>query len=331
MIEPEEELPDYSKDDDSADPLEFKVPTELGGLRLDQILVKLLPEYSRSRLQDWIGQGLVSVNGKPATTKQKVWGNEKLSVMPQIHPSEMVAEPEDIPLDIVYEDDAIIVINKPVGLVVHPGSGNWQGTLLNALLFHAPELNEVPRAGIVHRLDKDTSGLMVVAKTLVAQTALVRQMQARSVKREYLALVWGEVDRDYTVNVPIGRHPTQRTKMAVTESGKEAITHVHIEERFHSCTLVRCKLETGRTHQIRVHMSYLDHPLVGDTLYIKGVQKCVPALREILINFPRQALHAWKLALDHPTTGKRMEFDTPLPDDMDELLEAIEEASDEVV
>ncbi|OHC88896.1 MAG: RNA pseudouridine synthase [Sideroxydans sp. RIFOXYB12_FULL_59_6] len=331
MIEPEEELPDYSKDDDSADPLEFKVPIELGGLRLDQILVKLLPEYSRSRLQDWIGQGLVSVNGKTATAKQKVWGNEKLSVMPQAHPSEMVAEPEDIPLDIVYEDDAIIVINKPVGLVVHPGSGNWQGTLLNALLFHAPELNEVPRAGIVHRLDKDTSGLMVVAKTLVAQTALVRQMQARSVKREYLALVWGEVDRDYTVNVPIGRHPTHRTKMAVTESGKEAITHVHIEERFHSCTLVRCKLETGRTHQIRVHMSYLDHPLVGDTLYIKGVQKCVPALREILIHFPRQALHAWKLALDHPTTGKRMEFDTPLPDDMDELLEAIEDASDEVV
>jgi 23S rRNA pseudouridine1911/1915/1917 synthase len=331
MIEPEEELPDYSKDDDSADPLEFKVPPELGGLRLDQILVKLLPEYSRSRLQDWIGLGLVSVNGKIATAKQKVWGNEKLSVLPQIHPSEMVAEPEDIPLEIVYEDDAIIIINKPVGLVVHPGSGNRQGTLLNGLLFHAPELNEVPRAGIVHRLDKDTSGLMVVAKTVVAQTALVRQMQARSVKREYLALVWGEVDRDYTVNVPIGRHPTQRVKMAVTESGKEAITHVHIEERFPSCTLVRCKLETGRTHQIRVHMSYLDHPLVGDTLYIKGVQKCVPAMQEILIKFPRQALHAWKLALDHPTTGKRMEFDTPLPDDMDELLERIEEARGEVL
>lgn len=331
MIEPEEELPDYSKDDDSADPLEFKVPTDLGGLRLDQILVKLLPEYSRSRLQDWIGQGLVSVNGKVATVKQKVWGNEKLTVLPQVHPSEMVAEPEDIPLNIIYEDDAIIVIDKPVGLVVHPGSGNWQGTLLNGLLFHAPELKDVPRAGIVHRLDKDTSGLMVVAKTLVAQTALVRQMQARSVKREYLALVWGEVDRDYTVNVPIGRHPTQRVKMAVTESGKEAITHVHIEERYPSCTLVRCKLETGRTHQIRVHMSYLDHPLVGDTLYIKGVQKCVPVMQEILIKFPRQALHAWKLALDHPVTGKRMEFDTPLPDDMDELLERIEEARGEVV
>ena len=303
---------------------------EHGGLRLDQVLVKLLPEYSRSRLQDWIGQGLVTVNGQTATAKQKVWGGEAVAVSPQMHPSEMAAEPEDIPLDIVYEDDAILVIDKPVGLVVHPGSGNWQGTLLNALLFHAPELKDVPRAGIVHRLDKDTSGLMVVAKTLVAQTALVRQMQARSVKREYIALVWGELDRDYTINVPIGRHPTQRTKMAATEAGKEAITHVSILERFPSCTLVRCKLETGRTHQIRVHLAWLGHPLVGDSLYIKGVQKCVPALREVLNGFPRQALHATRLALDHPVSGKRMEFDATLPDDFDELLERIEEASYEV-
>ena len=303
---------------------------EHGGLRLDQVLVKLLSEYSRSRLQDWIGQGLVTVNGQPATAKQKVWGGEAIAVSPQMHPSEIVAEPEDILRDSVYEDDAILVIDKPVGLVVHPGSGNWQGTLLNALLFHAPELKDVPRAGIVHRLDKDTSGLMVVAKTLVAQTALVRQMQARSVKREYIALVWGELDRDYTINVPIGRHPTQRTKMAATEAGKEAITHVSILERFPSCTLVRCKLETGRTHQIRVHLSWLGHPLVGDTTYIKGVQKCVPALREVLNGFPRQALHATRLALDHPVTGKRMEFDAVLPDDFDELLERIEEASDVV-
>ena len=330
MIEPDEELPDYSKDDDSADLLEVCVPMEHGGLRLDQVLVKLLPEYSRSRLQDWIGQGLVTVNGQTATAKQKVWGGEAVAVSPQMHPSEMAAEPEDIPLDIVYEDDAILVIDKPVGLVVHPGSGNWQGTLLNALLFHAPELKDVPRAGIVHRLDKDTSGLMVVAKTLVAQTALVRQMQARSVKREYIALVWGELDRDYTINVPIGRHPTQRTKMAATEAGKEAITHVSILERFPSCTLVRCKLETGRTHQIRVHLAWLGHPLVGDSLYIKGVQKCVPALREVLNGFPRQALHATRLALDHPVSGKRMEFDATLPDDFDELLERIEEASYEV-
>lgn len=329
-MEPEEDFPDYSKDDDAADLLEMQVPTALGGLRLDQALVKLLPEYSRSRLQDWVEQGLVTLNGKPATVKQKVWGGENLCVSPQVHPSEQPFEPEDIPLDIVYEDEVIIVIDKPVGLVVHPGSGNWNGTLLNALLFHDPQLANVPRAGIVHRLDKDTSGLMVVAKTLVAQTALVRQMQARSVKREYIALVWGELDRDYTVNVPIGRHPSQRVKMAVTESGKEAITHVSIEERFPGCTLVRCKLETGRTHQIRVHMAYLGHPLVGDSVYIKGVQKCPPQLREMLNGFPRQALHATRLALDHPVTGKRMQFDSVLPDDFDELLEQIEEVGDEV-
>jgi len=330
MMEPEEELSDYSKDEESADLLELRVPVAHGGLRLDQVLVKLLPEYSRSRLQDWIGQGLVTVNGQQAAAKQKVWGGEAVAVLPQVHPSEIAAEPEDIPLDIVYEDDAILVIDKPVGLVVHPGSGNWQGTLLNALLFHEPQLANVPRAGIVHRLDKDTSGLMVVAKTLMAQTVLVRQMQARSVKREYIALVWGELDRDYTINVPIGRHPTQRTKMAATEAGKEAITHVSILERFPSCTLVRCKLETGRTHQIRVHLSWLGHPLVGDSLYIKGVQKCVPALREVLNGFPRQALHATRLALDHPVTGKRMEFDAPLPEDFDELLERMEEACHEV-
>src|SRR5512142_115453 len=262
MIEPEEDLADYSKDDDAADLLEMKVPMEHGGLRLDQALVKLLPEYSRSRLQDWVEQGLVTVNGKPASVKQKVWGGEHVCVLPQVHPSEQPYQAEDIPLDIVYEDDDILIINKHVGLVVHPGSGNWEGTLLNALLHHEPRLANVPRAGIVHRLDKDTSGLMVVAKTLAAQTALVRQMQARSVKREYIALVWGELDRDYTINVPIGRHPTQRTKMAVTEAGKEAITHVSILERFPNCTLVRCKLETGRTHQIRVHMAYLGHPLI---------------------------------------------------------------------
>ncbi len=306
----------------------MKVPADLGGLRLDQALVKLLPAYSRSRLQDWIAQGMVMLNGSPAAVKQKVWGGENIRVLPQIHPSEQPCQAEDIPLDIVYEDEAILVIDKPAGLVVHPGSGNWQGTLLNALLHHAPQLADVPRAGIVHRLDKDTSGLMVVAKTLIAQTALVRQMQARSVKREYLALVWGEVDRDYIVNIPIGRHPTQRVKMTTTESGKEAVTHVGIEERFPSCTLVRCRLETGRTHQIRVHMAHIGHPLVGDRVYIKGVQKCVPELRELLNGFPRQALHATQLALDHPVTGERMAFHSPLPEDMEALLDQIDEAGD---
>ncbi|MBA4382706.1 MAG: 23S rRNA pseudouridine(1911/1915/1917) synthase RluD [Sideroxydans sp.] len=328
MIEPEEDLLDYSKDEASSSPLEMRVPMQHGGLRFDQILTKLLPEYSRSRLQDWIEQGLVTVNGKVATAKLKVWGGERVCVTPQTLPSEQPYIAQDIPIDIVYEDDDIVIVNKHVGLVVHPGSGNWEGTLLNALLHHVPELADVPRAGIVHRLDKDTSGLMVVAKSLIAQTALVRQLQARTVKREYLALVWGELDYGDTINAPIGRHPSQRVKMAVVEGGKEAVTHFTIEANFPSCTLVRCRLETGRTHQIRVHMTYIGHPLVGDSVYQKGVQKCVLPLRELLNGFPRQALHATKLALEHPVTGEHMEWEVPLPEDMEELLDKVDEASD---
>ena len=326
-MKPEEDLPDYSKDDDSADLLEMRVPMEHGGLRLDQALVKLFPEYSRSRLQDWIEQGLVTVNGTAGSIKQKVWGGETVCVSPQMHPSEQPYAAEDIPLDIVYEDNDILVINKPAGLVVHPGSGNWKGTLLNALLHHAPQLAEVPRAGIVHRLDKDTSGLMVVAKTLIAQTALVRQMQSRSVKREYLALVWGELDYGGIIDLPIGRHPSQRVKMAVIQGGKEAVTHYGVEANFPSCTLLRCRLETGRTHQIRVHLTHLGHPLIGDSVYQKGVQKCALPLRELLNNFPRQALHATKLALEHPVTGEWLEWHAPLPEDMEQLLDQIDEAS----
>ncbi len=328
---PEEDFPDYSKEDGATGPIELSVPLADGGLRLDQALVRLLPEYSRSRLQEWIEQGHVLLGGRPATVKQKVWGGESVVVAPQIHPSAQPYLAEDIPLDIVYEDDAIIVLDKPVGLVVHPGSGNWQGTLLNALLHHAPGLQAVPRAGIVHRLDKDTSGLMVVAKTLAAQTALVRQMQARSVKREYLALVWGELDHGGTVDLPIGRHPSNRVKMAVLEQGKEAVTHYSIEDAFPSCTLVRCRLETGRTHQIRVHLTHIGHPLIGDRVYQKGVQKCVPQLRAILNAFPRQALHATRLALAHPLSGAQMEWESPLPEDMTQLLEQIEGAGDEPV
>ena len=263
------------------------------------------------------------MNGEFATTKQKVWGGEKLEVLPQTHPAEQPYLAEDIALEIVYEDDALLVINKPAGLVVHPGSGNWKGTLLNALLHYAPQLEEVPRAGIVHRLDKDTSGLLVVAKTLAAQTALVRQLEARSVQREYLALVHGELTRAGKVDAPIGRHPTQRVKMAVVESGKAAVTHYRIEERFPSCTLLRCNLETGRTHQIRVHMARIGHPLVGDSVYLKGPQKCVPQLRALLNGFPRQALHATRLALEHPVSGERMEWHAPLPQDMQQLLRQI--------
>ncbi len=326
MTEPGKNLRDYNLNPGSPGVLHFVVPDGCAGLRLDQTLARLLPEYSRSRLQEWVVRQQVKLNGELATSRQKVWGGEALEVLPQAHPAEQPYLAEDIALDIVYEDDTLLVINKPVGLVVHPGSGNWEGTLLNALLHHAPQLEAVPRAGIVHRLDKDTSGLLVVAKTLTAQTHLVRQLQARSVKREYLALVWGELRHGGTVDQPIGRHPTQRVKMAVVESGKPAVTHYQIEEKFPSCTLVRCRLETGRTHQIRVHMAHIGHPLVGDSVYLKGPQKCVPQLRSLLGGFPRQALHATRLALEHPVSGEAMEWHVPMPDDMAQLLRQIARA-----
>jgi len=313
-------LPDYTAIPTDTDPLEFKVGSEYAGMRLDQVLAKLLPDYSRSRLQDWVAQDMVKLDGASATIKQKVWGGETIEVTLQTHPAEQPYLAEDIALNVVFEDDTLLVINKPAGLVVHPGSGNWQGTLLNALLHHSPQLAEVPRAGIVHRLDKDTSGLLVVAKTLTAQTALVRQLQARSVHREYYALVYGEVERAGTVDAPMDRHPSQRTKMAVVEGGKPATTHYSIVERFQGCTLLRCKLETGRTHQIRVHLASIRHPLVGDHIYIKGAQKCSPQLRPLLAAFPRQALHAAQLGLEHPVTEEWMEWQAPLPDDMAQLL-----------
>lgn len=327
MTESEKNLLDYSAQDE--DIIHFVVPDECAGLRLDQALARLLPEYSRSRLQEWIAQQQVLLNGDPAVPKHKVWGGERLAVLPQVDPSDHPYLPENIPLDIIHEDDEIMVINKPVGLVVHPGSGNWQGTLLNALLYHEAGLSGVPRAGIVHRLDKDTSGLMVVAKTLTAQANLVRQLQERSVKREYLALVYGELRGSGSIDAPIGRHPTNRIKMAVTESGKPAVTHYRVEKSYPGCTLLRCTLETGRTHQIRVHMSHLRHPLVGDALYLKGQQKCIQALRDLLSGFPRQALHATRLALDHPASGQRMEWHAPMPYDMEQLLRRMDRVLDE--
>jgi 23S rRNA pseudouridine1911/1915/1917 synthase len=298
----------------------FTVPADCAGMRLDQALARLLPEYSRSRLQHWIEQGQVTLGGATPSARQKVWGGERLEISPQMHPSEQPHQAEEIALDVVHEDDSILVINKPAGLVVHPGSGNWHGTLLNALLHHAPQLDEIPRAGIVHRLDKDTSGLLVVAKTLTAQTALVRQLQARTVKREYLALAYGEVARDGKVDAPIGRNLTQRTKMAVAQHGKPAVTHYFVEERFPGCTLLRCKLETGRTHQIRVHLASIHHQLVGDRTYLKGAQKSTPQLRELLAGFHRQALHAERLGLEHPANREWMEWHAPLPQDMQQLL-----------
>jgi len=299
----------------------LEIPADCAGLRLDQALARLLPEHSRSRLAAWVKQGKVSLDETAADPKRKVWGGERITLETAPLPEDSAQQPEDIPLAILHEDEEILVVNKPVGLVVHPGSGNWQGTLLNALLHHAPPLAGIPRAGIVHRLDKDTSGLLVVAKTLEAQTDLVRQLQARTVKRHYLALAHGVVARDGTVDAPIGRHPVQRTKMAVVGGGRAARTHYHVLERFARATLLECALETGRTHQIRVHMADIGHPLVGDPMY--GSRRTAQSL---LAGFPRQALHAWRLALVHPATRVEMGWEAPPPADFSALLDSLRSA-----
>lgn len=305
----------------SADYSEITVPPECAGLRFDAALARLLPGHSRSRLQAWLKDGLILLDGARAEAKQKVHGGERVRIAAPPEPGSADA-PEDIPLPIVYEDAALIVIDKPAGLVVHPGSGNASGTLMNALLHHAPALAGVPRAGIVHRLDKETSGLMVVAKTLEAQTDLVRQLQARSVKRHYLALVHGQPSATGSVDAPLGRHPVQRTRMAVVrQGGKAARTHYVSRERIGRCTLVECRLETGRTHQIRVHLASIGHPLVGDPVYGKAKSGDV-----WLDAFPRQALHAFRLALVHPVSGEEMAWESPLPADFAALLEALREA-----
>ncbi len=307
--------------------LRLTIPQDLGGQRLDVALQRMLPEQSRSRLQAWIKEGLVTINDQTTTAKLKVWGGEQVQIIPQPAPGTSAFKAQDIALDIVYEDDYILVVNKPVGMVVHPAAGNWEGTLLNALLHHAPELEGLPRAGIVHRLDKDTSGLLVVAKTFAAQNSLVQQLQARTVKREYRAIVWGQIWRNGTVDQPIGRHPHARTKMAVTRTGRPSVTHYEVLERFAVNTYLRCVLETGRTHQIRVHMQYLKAPIVGDPVY--GMRNIIPlramtqTLRDAIQGFNRQALHAIKLGLIHPETRQPMEWQIELADDMKLLLEAM--------
>ncbi len=304
-------------------PIRLEIPADCDGQRLDQALSTLLPDYSRSRLQTWIKEGHVKLNGAAVLPKHVVWMGDEVDVETQLEAQEIAFRPEDIALDIVYEDDALLVINKPPGLVVHPGSGNWQGTMLNALLHHAPKLACIPRAGIVHRLDKDTSGLLVVAKTLIAQTDLVRQLQARTVKREYLAVVQGAPQAQGSVDAPIGRHPTQRVKMAVVSSGKTAVTHFTLLEHFVQYSLVCCQLETGRTHQIRVHMQHLGFPLLGDPVYGgRGIAVSAP-LREAIKNFGRQALHAARLGLIHPDSGEQMEWEVDFPPDMAELLDLL--------
>ena len=300
-------------------PIELTVAPECAGQRLDQALSRLLPEFSRSRLAHWIRTRRVELDGHPALPKAKVWGGEKVLLYPMPRAAAAAAAPEAIALAVVHEDAAILVIAKPPGLVVHPGSGNWSGTLLNALLAHAPQLASLPRAGIVHRLDKNTSGLLVVAKTLAAQTSLVRQLQAHTVKREYLALVHGRVARDGKVEAPIGRHPVQRTRMAVVARGKPAVTHFEVLQRYTHATLLRCRLETGRTHQIRVHLQSLGHPLVGDPVYGKNRKSADAALA----GFPRQALHAERLEFQHPAGGKTVAWQAPLPTDMHALVAAL--------
>jgi 23S rRNA pseudouridine1911/1915/1917 synthase len=308
-------------------PLQLVIAPELAGLRLDQALARLLPQHSRSRLQSWIKSGQVLLEGERAEPKCKLWGGEKISVAPTAACEQLAHRAQPIALDILFEDDVLVVINKPPRLVVHPGAGNWEGTLLNALLHHAPQLESIPRAGIVHRLDKDTSGAMVVAKTLVAQTALVRQLQARTMRREYLALVEGVVQSGGTIEAPIGRHPAARTRMAVVGKGKPAVTHYRVVERFAGHTLLECTLETGRTHQIRVHLQTIGHAVAGDPVYRGRNRDANPACAQLLKTFGRQALHAARLGLRHPTSGAAMSWKAPLPSDMALLLQALRNAA----
>ncbi len=298
------------------------IPPDHAGKRLDQSLAELLPEFSRSRLQAWIDAGHVRLSGDTALRKQKVWGGEAVDVTPEPLPEETAFRPEAIDLNVVHEDAAILVIDKPAGLVTHPGAGNWEGTLLNALLHHHPGAAAIPRAGIVHRLDKDTSGLMVVAKTLEAQTRLVRDLQARSVRRIYWAVALGVFERpEGDIDAPIGRHPTQRVKMAVLGEGqggaKPALTHWKVLRQYARAAWLECRLATGRTHQIRVHLTHLGHPLLGDPVY-RGRTSGSPA------PFGRQALHAVRLGLVHPTTGDFLEWEAPPPADFARLLHTLE-------
>jgi 23S rRNA pseudouridine1911/1915/1917 synthase len=299
---------------------ERDVPQALAGLRLDQALARLYPEHSRSRLAAWLQAGHIVVDARPAKPAHKVWGGERIALLgaPETEGTDL---PEDIALALVHEDEAVLVIDKPAGLVVHPGSGNRRGTLLNALLHHAPQLAQLPRAGIVHRLDKDTSGLLVVAKTLQAQTHLVRQLQARSVKRDYLAVAHGLMARDGEVDAPVGRDPANRVRMAVVAGGKPARTHYSVLERFERAraTLLECSLDTGRTHQIRVHLQSIGHPLWGDPVYRAGAK----TKQSVATRFARQALHAARLAFVHPASEQRMAFESPLPADMVALLAAL--------
>ena len=306
---------DFEWEDAPLAALSAAVPLELGGLRMDLALARMFPQYSRNRLQAWLKTGHALVDGVRADGSTKAIGGEKIELAPP--PAADVAKPkaQRMALDIVFEDADLVVIDKPAGLIVHPGAGNPDGTLLNGLLAHAPALRRVPRAGIVHRLDKDTSGLLVVAKNLSAQANLAAQLAARTVKRSYLALAHGEPPARGTIDEPIGRDPRVRTRMAVNIGGREARTHYKVIERFGKVALLECSLETGRTHQIRVHLQHIKCPIVGDTAYARGARRS-PA-------FPRQALHAAALELVHPRSGRPKRWDAPLPKDMAQLIEKL--------
>lgn len=319
--------------------LNAEVPLEWSGLRLDQALARLFPEYSRSRLKAWIEEKAVYIASPQAASetsmnnqwrpKDKVQGGEKIKIEARVDQKEIHWAPEELSfeLDIIFEDEHLLILNKPAGLVVHPGAGNSRGTLVNALLHKIPALNQIPRAGVVHRLDKDTTGLLAIAKTLTAHASLTKQLQKRSMKRIYEALVWGVMPAGGSISTNMGRHPIDRSKMAVVENGKEAITHYRVLKRFTNHTQLEVQLETGRTHQIRVHMSHLHYPIVGDKTY-GGRARIPPKASQLMLDslkeFRRQALHAKRLVLIHPTLKTEMGWEAPLPDDFKKLLKVLE-------
>lgn len=301
------------------------VPDELGGMRLDQAVVKLLPDYSRTQIQDWIKKAELKVNGAPSKAKYSLQGGETITIDAETK-TPFAFKAEDIALNIVYEDDSLLIINKPAGMVVHPAVGNPRSTLLNALLHHCKALHDLPRAGIIHRLDKDTTGLLVIAKTPLALRKLTADLKARTISRIYQAIISGVIVSGGTIDAPIQRHPIQRKRMAVIESGKPAVTHYRVVEKFRAHTRVKVQLETGRTHQIRVHMAHIHHALLGDPVYggrLHLPKGATPELISALRGFKRQALHASELGLIHPVTKKEMTFQAPLPEDMQELIQVL--------
>lgn len=308
--------------------IECEIPPQYRGQRLDKVLALLLPDYSRSRLQQWLAEGLLTINGQTMARKTSVSGGERVRLSVPAAAADERVEAQAMPLRIIYEDDAILVVDKPVGRVMHPGAGNQHGTLQNGLLHYAPALAALPRSGIVHRLDKDTSGILVVAKSFAAHKQLVADLQARTVEREYEAVVRGVMTAGGRVEAPIGRHPVDRKRMTVRNDGRPAVTHYRVIQRYRAHTHVRCQLETGRTHQIRVHMAHIRYPLVGDPVY--GRRLAIPkaadeALAAALRGFKHQALHARRLGLTHPQTGQYMSWQAPRPADFEALLGALED------